>query len=401
MTRLSSPMSFPFRKQPWKALYIIYFGVSTLFVRLPFWLVKYAFPSNRPRRSWSLKQTLSVRGLEALVRLIYTKIGLPTPRDPRTLESVDGFVWVDGVGPELVVGRVAATAKINGVAPARICGFWTGDCGADGRYGQAASTGEKVLYMLHGGGYITGSANPKTDPSSRTGPLLAHTTIRRTFALEYRLCSAAPYPAANPFPASLLDAVAGYQYLVRDLGFVPGNILVAGLSSGGHLAANLVLYLAQEHLLSMPRGLLLMSPSLDLARTHTGPTYSMERNRNADITGPLVRTGYSARALRGALPMGDLATDPFLSPGSLALADTRGLFKDFPPTCILAGEAELSLSPMQTVRDRLVADMGDERVRYLEYADANHIFLAMPVFPVQRDQAYRDVGRWVSDLFES
>lgn len=143
-------MSFPFRKQPLKALYIIYFIISTFFVRLPFWLVKYAFPSSRPRRSWSLKQTLSVRGLEALVMLIYTKIGPPTPRDPQTLESVDGFVWVDGVGPELVVGRVAATAKINGVTPARICGFWTGDCGADGRYGQAASTGEKVLYMLHG-----------------------------------------------------------------------------------------------------------------------------------------------------------------------------------------------------------------------------------------------------------
>jgi acetyl esterase/lipase len=120
-----------------------------------------------------------------------------------------------------------------------------------------------------------------------------------------------------------------------------------------------------------------------------------------DVVWPILQGGYSARALLGALPLSDLATDPYLSPASLALASPRGLFTGFPPTCIVTGEAEQTLGPMQTARDRLVCDVGEENVRYLEYRDANHAFLSLPLFKTQRARAYGDMGRWIVEVYPS
>ena len=43
----------------------------------------------------------------------------------------------------------------------------------------------------------------------------------RLFALDYRISSTEPYEVSGAFPAALLDAVSGYNYLVSDLGFLP------------------------------------------------------------------------------------------------------------------------------------------------------------------------------------
>jgi len=244
------------------------------------------------------------------------------------------------------------------------------------------------------------------ESASVTAPILdtAKSLISRAFAVEYRLCSASPFQQANPFPANLLDAVAGYQYLVKDIGFEPKNIIVAGVSSGGHLALDLVLYLKQSNFPSLPQpgGLLLMSPTVDWARTHdSSPSCSMVRNRSADIVDPILSTGYTSRALLGALPETELATNPYLSPASLSLSNSNGLFAGFPPTCITAGDAEQTLDPMKTLRDRLVADNDGKVVRYLEYMDANHTFLTLPFFESQRRQAYSDIGGWIADAFDS
>ena len=66
----------------------------------------------------------------------------------------------------------------------------------------------------------------------------------RIFGLEYRLSSAPPFKAANPFPASLIDAISGYRYLVEDIGFHPSRIVLSGDSAGGGIALNLARYLA-------------------------------------------------------------------------------------------------------------------------------------------------------------
>jgi hypothetical protein len=60
------------------------------------------------------------------------------------------FVWVDAISDGVLFGEIAAMAKINNVAPARVYGYWYGQRGADGMPGQQAVAGEKVLYHFHG-----------------------------------------------------------------------------------------------------------------------------------------------------------------------------------------------------------------------------------------------------------
>ena len=58
--------------------------------------------------------------------------------------------------------------------------------------------------------------------------------------MQYRLAQGPPLPAENAFPAALLDALAGYNYLVHAVGFAPADILVLGESCGGGLAVGRV-----------------------------------------------------------------------------------------------------------------------------------------------------------------
>ena len=58
--KLVMPDMFSFRKQPIKGLYIIY-RFTLLLVLLPSWILRYALPSWRPRRSWTLTQAIWVR----------------------------------------------------------------------------------------------------------------------------------------------------------------------------------------------------------------------------------------------------------------------------------------------------------------------------------------------------
>ncbi|KAF8057580.1 alpha/beta-hydrolase [Lyophyllum atratum] len=395
-------MVFAFRKQPLKTFYLIVSVASALFLRLPYWVVSALFPSNRPRRSWSLGRTVVVRGLQAVVNIMYD-VGLtggPDPNEASKSPDALGFVWVKGVSQEHITGRVAAAAKKNNVKPETISGYWYGKRDKDGRYAYRAKTNEKVIYYFHGGGHVSGSSNPRADSAPIVPVLLEKTSVvERAFALEYRLSSAPPFEAANPFPASLIDAIAGYKYLIDDLGFSPKDIIVQGSSSGGHLALALVLYLSESGIpaLPVPGGLLLISPTLDWAGTHDGrPASSMQRNLPSDIVDVILKSGYSARALCGALPQEELASNPYLSPASLSLSNCHGLFKKFPRTCIVAGDAEQTLDAMVTFRDRLVADIGHDSVLYLEYPDAIHGFTSFSFFEPQRSDALRDISEWLA-----
>lgn len=112
-----------------------------------------------------------------------------------------------------------------------------------------------------------GTAHPSnsTNKTLWTG-LLQHTKPTRLFALSYRLSSTSPFPSLNPFPAALIDAIAGYRYLVQDVGFDPGNIIVSGDSAGGNLAYALARYMSAKeygHELPRPGAVLLLSPTVD------------------------------------------------------------------------------------------------------------------------------------------
>lgn len=224
----------------------------------------------------------------------------------------------------------------------------------------------------------------------------------RILALEYRLSSAAPFTAANPFPAALLDAIAGYRYLVEDVKFAPENIIISGDSAGGNLAVSLALHIEAIKGPRLPKaaGLLLISPTVDWALTHTGPGSSMERNRRSDFIARIMTSGYSRRALLGNLSEDAAATSIWISPGSLRLRKPPGAFSGLPKTCIIADEAEVTLDPMCQLRDYMRDDVGASAVTYVEIQDATHDCFTASWHEPERTNGLREVAKWLQGVWE-
>ena len=134
--------------------------------------------------------------------------------------------------------------------------------------------------------------------------------------------SSDPDGPSGAFPSALLDAAAGYRYLVHDLGYSPRNIIFSGDSAGAGIALGLARYLSTANLpgLPPPAGMVLLSPMGDLARTHTGPRASCVTNRASDLLNSIVESGYSARALLGRIPPEAAARGSWLSPGARGAA---------------------------------------------------------------------------------
>ena len=90
-----------------------------------------------------------------------------------------------------------------------------------------------------------GSPHPKGSAGYISNSLLKHCPdLNRVFACGYRLSSSAPFPAANPFPAGLIDVLSGYNYLIKKLGFKPGIIEVN--IARGHLIERGTMMLANN-----------------------------------------------------------------------------------------------------------------------------------------------------------
>lgn len=221
----------------------------------------------------------------------------------------------------------------------------------------------------------------------------------RLFASEYRISSAAPFPSANPFPAALFDAIAGYRYLVKDLGFLPSNIIISGDSAGGLVAFWLARYLATSKFADLPNagGLLLLSPTVDWANTQMGPLSSMKKHGSSDFVYTILACGYTRRALLGNIPELEAPKNSWVAPGSIELQHTPGLFAGLPKTCIVAGGAEQTLDAMVTLKDRLLKDLGSDNVKYLESPDATHDFLTASWHEPERTDTLKALGKWAGE----
>ncbi len=204
---------------------------------------------------------------------------------------------------------------------------------------------EKVVYQLHGGGYMIGMTDHYRSRAVRWSGIADGADVA---TLDYRVAPAYLYPAA------LEDALAGWDLLLS-LGYRPGDILLAGDSAGGNLALALALKLRDSGA-GMPAALVLMSPWADLsakgasrtANIHLDPMFGIpEGEPYPDNALPPVYAGDT-----------DLK-DPYLSP-------VYASFEGFPPLLIQVGSWEILESDSVTVYEKALAAGADARLTRFE-----------------------------------
>lgn len=173
----------------------------------------------------------------------------------------------------------------------------------------AQSPPEKMIFYVHGGGYVAGSCSDHRGFVSK----FAQATGIATFIYEYRL---AP---EHPFPAAVDDSICIYRRILSE-GFTPENIVFAGESAGGGLCLALLLAM-RENELPMPAAAVAISPWTDL--TCSSDSYHTKNKRSL---APLNSWNIFSEHYRGNQP----ASHPLISP-------LFGNLKGLPPLLINSG----------------------------------------------------------------
>lgn len=203
----------------------------------------------------------------------------------------------------------------------------------------------KVLLYFHGGGYATGSINTHR---GHIAQLVKHSGVK-ALLIDYRL---AP---ENPYPAALEDAVAAYQWLLKN-NYQPEHIALGGDSAGGGLTIATLLYLRDKEI-PMPKCAITMSPWLDL-------TLSGESMTTKEEAEPMLVK--EAMPLWAGNYLGD--TDPRTPYASPLFGELNGL----PPIYIQVGSEELLLD--DSVRFAKKATEQGSPVRIEIYQRYFHVF---------------------------
>jgi acetyl esterase/lipase len=193
------------------------------------------------------------------------------------------------------------------------------------RLARPLSRSDRVVFFLHGGGYVSGGPRLYRHVAWR----IAEAARAAVIGVDYRL---AP---EHPFPAAIDDAFAAWRALLAE-GFDPRRCAILGDSSGGGLALSLVLRLRDEgH--PLPAAVVALSPWTDLAITgRSARAGASDPMLNANELGPL-----AAKYLAGADPR-----HPYASP---LHGDLHGL----PPTLIQVGGDEILRDDATRMADKL------------------------------------------------
>lgn len=227
---------------------------------------------------------------------------------------------------------------------------------------QAPARGKAMLY-LHGGAYVFGNCATHRQLVS----YVARACNVRALVIEYRL---AP---EHPFPAAIEDSLAAYRAL-RDEGYGPGDIVLAGDSAGGGLVMALLLSLrdAGEQ---MPAGAVMLSPWLDLTASGESMTTRAKRDpwfKPPDM--PIIASYYCEE---------DEYRNPLVS---AVYADVAGL----PPIYIQVGDDEILLSDSTRIAEKLEAAGGEVTLEI--WPDMFHVF---QVFVHQMPESREAIDKFV------
>lgn len=231
----------------------------------------------------------------------------------------------------------------------------------------------RVILQLHGGGYI--------------GPMK---NIYRRFAVRYSKLSyggdvlTVDYRVApeNPFPAALEDAVAAYEWLIKEKKYCPEHVVIAGDSAGGGLGLALVLYL-RDHAIPLPGGIISMSAWTDL--TNSGESYKTNYELDPLFGGSTNNMLYESSYIGNA----DVK-NPYLSP-------LFGTFQGFPPVLLQVGSYEVLLNDTLAVAEKM-KDAGIKR-RLTVYEGMFHVFqMGLDLIPESR-QAWGEVEEFLRIVY--
>jgi acetyl esterase/lipase len=232
------------------------------------------------------------------------------------------------------------------------------------RHGEKTS---HVIYYLHGGGYVSGSAKGYR-PITAT---LARQLKARSFALDYRL---AP---ESRFPAALHDAVEGYRWLLST-GIEPRVISIVGDSAGGGLAIALAMKL-RDLGDPLPSSVVALSPWTDMA----GTGRSILTNAKRDPFFVPEDVERYAQLYLGA----QSRQTPFASP-------LYGDFSGLPRLLIHVGENEMLLDDARNVHVKAIAAGVSSELRI--FKSVPHVWhLMTPLVPEAR-RALREVAEFIS-----
>lgn len=201
-----------------------------------------------------------------------------------------------------------------------------------------------TLLWFHGGGFVAGSPELTIGKAAAT----AQAARVRVRSVDYRL---AP---EHPFPAAPDDALAAYTAALAE---TPADeLLIGGESAGATLALGLAIA-ARDAGLPLPRGVVVYSPPVDLART--GASHRTKADVDEALTPEMLSETFGAYAADTPLD------DPRLSP---IYAQLQGL----PPLLVVVGTHELLLDDALALVSRAAA--ADVDVDLVVGARMPHVF---------------------------
>nr|ADM67447.1 esterase MY09-1 [uncultured bacterium] len=227
---------------------------------------------------------------------------------------------------------------------------------------------DRVIYYLHGGGYVLGSINTHREMISR----ISRASGARALAIDYRL---AP---EHPFPAAIEDATNAYRWLLST-GVDPARLVIAGDSAGGGLTMASLVALRDAGV-PLPAAAVCLSPGVDAA--FAGESMTTKADEDPMITREfllMVREAF----------LGD--RDPLSPQVSPLYADLTGL----PPLLIQVGTAEVLLDDSTRLAER--AKSAGVDVTLEPWEDMIHVWQFMAAMLPEGQQAIERIAEFIGD----
>lgn len=272
-------------------------------------------------------------------------------------------------------GTVAEPFRYNGLEH-----IWLKPAASSSISTSSRRTADPVVVLYyHGGGYALCSPRFYTEFGNRLRAQVAAALAERHTAAG----STAPLPDVHlllanyrkipehPFPVPVDDAVAMYDYLVKDKHIAPSQIVVAGDSAGGGLVIATLMRL-RDAARPLPAAALTICPYVDMfapiaPSEHCFISASMLTSIRAQCIDALARTDDASRCKSS-----DSVQPAALREAVTADADLDGL----PPLLILAAEFDILHS--QSLRLAASAKRHNVDVELDIHVRMPHVFCVLP-----------------------